>query len=257
MYRASSSFRAWTLRLPSVVSSSRFSSLNVSDWLTAGALTIASRIRSWMSRSSSSASCRTTRPAAPIGPGSEAWGSATVPPCDEQPEPDVEPAESEGHQRITPCSRGKKRECAQGHEAQPHERHGPNRVGTAGHDAGSVEQKPGAGERGEEPRANQHQREQNPNQRGRQIAEDEATSRVGENRSAGAPSLGSHRGAPDCERHGGGREPGGQPDGGSAVAVRKARRDKPGNPHGDPTPARDRGKRGGALHGLPDERQVV
>ena len=51
---ASSSLRAWTLRLPSVVCSSRLRSLNVSRSLTASALTMPRRRRSWMSRSSSS-----------------------------------------------------------------------------------------------------------------------------------------------------------------------------------------------------------
>ena len=46
MYAASSSLRAWTLRFPSVVCSSRFSSLNVSRSLTASALTMPRRSRS-------------------------------------------------------------------------------------------------------------------------------------------------------------------------------------------------------------------
>src|SRR5690606_12091151 len=45
MYDASSSLRACTLRLPSVVSRSAFSSLNVRDSLTARALTMPSRMR--------------------------------------------------------------------------------------------------------------------------------------------------------------------------------------------------------------------
>ena len=48
---ASSSFRACTLRLPSVVSSRRLSSLNVRRSLTASALMMPSRRRSWISRS--------------------------------------------------------------------------------------------------------------------------------------------------------------------------------------------------------------
>src|ERR1700676_286351 len=51
IYPASPSFRAWTLRLPSETRSSSLSSLNVSDVFTASALTIASRVRSWIRRS--------------------------------------------------------------------------------------------------------------------------------------------------------------------------------------------------------------
>src|SRR6476469_4158664 len=51
-YSASSNFRACTLRFPSVVSRSFFSSLKVSDSLTESALSIPRRRRSWISRSS-------------------------------------------------------------------------------------------------------------------------------------------------------------------------------------------------------------
>src|SRR5438309_6074575 len=55
MYCASSSLRACTLKLPSVVLRSAFSSLKVNASFTASALTMPSRTRSWIRRSSSAA----------------------------------------------------------------------------------------------------------------------------------------------------------------------------------------------------------
>src|SRR5438876_824328 len=94
MYCASSSLRACTLKLPSVVLRSAFSSLKVNASFTASALTMPRRTRSWISRSSSAA--RSAR--SPRGGGATASGFrtapdlATVPPC-------ADPAE---HHRPTP-----------------------------------------------------------------------------------------------------------------------------------------------------------
>src|SRR5438132_1187500 len=96
MYCASSSLRACTLKLPSVVLRSAFSSLKVNASFTASALTMPSRTRSWIRRSSSAArKARSPRGGAATASGFRtAPDLATVPPCDNPAEHDVQAAES-------------------------------------------------------------------------------------------------------------------------------------------------------------------
>src|SRR2546421_1618710 len=123
MYCASSSLRACTLKLPSVVLRSPFSSLKVNASFTASALTMPSRTRSWISRSSSAA--RSAR--SPRG-GGDATASvfraapdlATVPPCDDSAEHDVQAAESGRQEPVSPARGPDQRRGADDHEAQPH-----------------------------------------------------------------------------------------------------------------------------------------
>src|SRR5262245_50465365 len=144
MYSASSSFRAWTLRLPSVVRSSRFRSLNVSRSFTASALTMPSRRRSWMRRSRSSG---------PRFGGASGFRFRTsdfrlrasdflptVSPRNDQPEHDVQAAEAGGHQPVPPRRGRREPDHAESHEAHPHDRHDADREGAAGRDRRAVEQ---------------------------------------------------------------------------------------------------------------------
>src|SRR5690606_39104281 len=92
----------------------RLRSLNDSHSFAAKALTIPRRSRSWISRSSSSGlsslctpeSLAAARP--PLRSRSRLGAApvlATVPPCDDEAEEDVEPAEPERHQCIAPLRR--------------------------------------------------------------------------------------------------------------------------------------------------------
>src|SRR5438128_2432163 len=111
MYCASSSLRARTLKLPSVVLRSAFSSLKVNASFTASALTMPRRTRSWISRSSSAA--RSAR--SPRGGGATASGFrtapdlATVPPCDDPAEHDVQAAEAGRQAPVSPGRRSEQR----------------------------------------------------------------------------------------------------------------------------------------------------
>src|SRR5438552_2473838 len=131
MYCASSSLRACTLKLPSVVLRSAFSSLKVNASFTASALTMPRRTRSWISRSSSAA--RSAR--SPRGGGATASGFrtapdlATVPPCDDPAEHDVQAAEAGRQAPVSPGRRSEQRRGADDHEAQPPHRHRRERPG--------------------------------------------------------------------------------------------------------------------------------
>src|SRR5256885_377897 len=103
-YCAPSSLRAWTLRFPSVVLRSVFSSLNVSASFTASALTMPRRTRSWIRRSSSAARApeRSLRAACATvstlraPPGTD--GARVVPPA--RLHPRAPPADHEGPHRF-------------------------------------------------------------------------------------------------------------------------------------------------------------
>src|SRR5271165_1175837 len=106
-YCASSSRRACTLRLPSVVRSTFFNSLKVNESLTARALTIPRRIRSWMMRSRYGSAFSTddwsvlTGLAERFLPGTTslfraALALATVPPRNQESENDMQATEP-GH----------------------------------------------------------------------------------------------------------------------------------------------------------------
>src|SRR2546426_12471928 len=105
IYWAASSFRACTLRLPSVAFSSPLSSLKLSAAFTASALTMPRRTRSWIRRSSSAAR-RPAGSALRLCSGVSALLAtpdlATIPPRDDPAEHDVQPAEPGRHQPVAP-----------------------------------------------------------------------------------------------------------------------------------------------------------
>src|SRR5213593_1582413 len=148
MYCASSSRRACTLKLPSVVLSRALSWLKLNDSLTASALTMPRRTRSWISRSSSAAR---EPPRSLLSPCSTASVFlavpclATVPPSNDHAEPDVQAAEPRGHEPVPPRRRPEQRRGAQEHEADPHHRDDPDRERAPRHESGPVQQQPGAG----------------------------------------------------------------------------------------------------------------
>src|SRR5213083_1738617 len=120
IYWAASSFRACTLRLPSVAFSSPFSSLKLSASFTASALTMPRRTRSWIRRSSSAARRPARSLLTPCSSVSVFLATpclATVPPRDDAAEDDVQAAEHGPHQAVAPRRRAEQRGRAGGHEA--------------------------------------------------------------------------------------------------------------------------------------------
>src|SRR5690554_3030351 len=86
-----------------------------------------SRIRSWIRRSSSSGLCSASRlpPVVATGCGVSRRGAApclaTVPPCDDESEDDVETAEATGEDHVGPGGWGEESDRAEAHEAESHE----------------------------------------------------------------------------------------------------------------------------------------
>src|SRR5215212_4640869 len=192
-YCASSSLRAWTLRLPSVVFRSCLRSLKVSDSLTARALTMARRTRSCISRSSSAAAAGPSVGLLRLGCGgcsrkpsgelcapaffarsfAKAFCLATVVPRYVQPENDVEQPEARGHQGVAPRGWQKKSARPQEHEAEPHEGNRAHGEGASRDDARAVEQKPQPGQLCGEPRAVEDDGQQRAHQHRRREVDDE------------------------------------------------------------------------------------
>src|SRR5215208_1141457 len=189
-YCASSSLRACTLRLPSVVFRSCLRSLKVSDSLTARALTMARRTRSCMSRSSSAAAagpsvgllrrgCCSRKPSGELcAPAffersfASAFCLATVVPRYVQPEDDVEQPEAGGHQGVAPLGGQKKSARPQEHEAEPHEGNRAHGKGASRDDARAVEQEPQPGQLRLEPRAVEDDRQHRAHQHRRRKVDD-------------------------------------------------------------------------------------
>src|SRR4029079_7424390 len=137
-YPASSSLRAWTLTLPSVVFRIALSSLKLSDGLTASALTMPRRGFSWIRRSKSGIS-------AGRGAGAGASlraGLATVSPCDEDSEDDVQAAEAATEQRVGDGERREGGGQSEEHEADTHDGNHADRERAAADEGRAVEQQP-------------------------------------------------------------------------------------------------------------------
>src|SRR5947208_11844855 len=115
MYCASSSRRACTLKLPSVVLSRALSWLKLNESFTASALTMPRRTRSWISRSSSAARDPPPPPRSLLSPCSTAsvllaaLCLATVPPGNDHAEPDVQAAGPRCHDPVSPRRRPEQR----------------------------------------------------------------------------------------------------------------------------------------------------
>src|SRR5262245_61936422 len=152
MYCASSSRRACTLRLPSLVLSNDLSSLNVSDSFTARALAMPRRTRSWITRSSEGVPStgyvtRISRPPPltrlrPAPSGRDAVFLATVAPRDQGAEDDVQGAESDRQVAVAPPGRAEQRGRAEQYERDSHGGHDAHRECAAGGDPGAVEEQP-------------------------------------------------------------------------------------------------------------------
>src|SRR5918912_4239216 len=188
MYCASSSFAAWTLKLPSVAPSKCLRSLKLSDSLTASALTMPSRMRSWIRRSMSGAVLPVARSASPRttcvcarGVRSRSCGAAcplaTIPPGDDDAERNVQAAEPGRQAPGAPRRRAEQRDYTHQHEAEPQDGHDAHRVRPRAYHPGAVQQQPRAGDSGDEPRVEEHDGEQRACAHGRGKAEREAPPR--------------------------------------------------------------------------------
>src|SRR5437764_3979055 len=110
--------------LPSLVCRISFSSLNVRRLFTASALTMASRVFSWMTRSKSGMLVfSTTR-----GAASFLAVLAAIVPRDDPTVNDVQSAESEAEQRVRRRERHEGRGRAEEHEADAHLGHDADRM---------------------------------------------------------------------------------------------------------------------------------
>src|SRR6266702_1745162 len=124
MYCASSSRRACTLKLPSVVLSRALSWLKLNDSLTASALTMPRRTRSWINRSSSAAREPPRSLLSPCSTASVFRAApclATVPPGNDHAERDVQAAEPRGHEQVAPHRRPQKCRRVLQQVAYPHQ----------------------------------------------------------------------------------------------------------------------------------------
>src|SRR5213082_1800798 len=261
-YDASSSLRAWTLRLPSVVLRSALSSLKLKLSFTASALTMPSRTRSWISRSSSAvrglapARARaTSRSAASVFLA--APGLATVPPGNDRPEHDVQPAEPGRHQPVPPRCRPQQRCRADAHEAEARDGHDAHRERAPGHESRAVEQQPGPRKRLPQPRPVKRHGEQPARHHGRQEAQAGPASGSGEDRIVDGVRLADHGPAADRERHDGLTEPRDEPQLRGPLAGGQQCGDERGGTDAHLAPSRHGGERPGPLHRLPDVAEIV
>ena len=159
---ASSNLRAWTLRLPSVVSSSFFSSLKVSDSFTESALRIPRRRRSWIRRSSFGALAHGL-PEAGLLLAFAPHCVLIYPPyftAITVPKINMQPAEPSRQQQIVPTPAAAAPPPRR-HETRAHHRHDPHRCRPARNHRRAIEQQPHARQKSARlPGAEQDRRQQ-------------------------------------------------------------------------------------------------
>src|SRR5260370_3932314 len=140
-YPASSNFRAWTLRLPSEVSSSFFSSLKVSDSFTVSALRIPKRRRSWTRRSNFDASPTASRAGRFSRSRRTVFGLPAIFHRDHGSENQMQPAEpNRQHHSLPPPQ--PQRHRSHEHETGAHHGHDANCCRPAGKHRFTIEQQP-------------------------------------------------------------------------------------------------------------------
>src|SRR5476649_219582 len=188
-YPASSSLRAWTLRLPSVVSSSFFSSLKVRESLTASALSIPRRRRSWTSRSSLGASPTTSSRKGRLSRSRRAvFCLAAIFHRDHDAEDYVQAYKTGGQQHVIPAGQQQGDRPDQ-HEAGAHQGHHPNRRVAARNNCGAIKQQPDAGQKARNTGPEKHGRQDGPGQHRRRKARDELAPRAGKKGQFEAPRF--------------------------------------------------------------------
>src|SRR5688572_9769548 len=134
------------LTLPSVASSSFLISGKLRHSLTASALTIPSRIRSWINRSGCVPSCCRESALVPGWTAARAaLDLATIPPRYNESENQVESAETCGHAGVCPRRRRKQRERSANDERAAHRGHDPDGKNTGRRYRHAVEAQPQSG----------------------------------------------------------------------------------------------------------------
>src|SRR5581483_4531267 len=259
MYCASSSLRAWTLRLPSVVWSSFFSSLKVRLSLTASALRMPRRSRSWMSRSSCGAPPAT-------GTGAAFFSRsffkaedclATVFHRNYGSEQNVQAAESSGQQAVAPRGRSQQRRRTYRHEADSHHGHDAHRSRAARHHTGAVKEHPGARNRGGETRAVESRRQDRSGQHRRHQPAHEFAAGSGQQRHLDGMRFALCEDHPDGQSNHRRHEPDLHPGTRARHVPGHQRRPQRDGPHQHAADARHSRERSGAFHGLADISKVI
>src|SRR5688572_32398145 len=206
MYPASSSLRACTLRLPSVVFIKFFRSLKVSDSLAASALIIPRRRRSWIKRSRLGAALFSLAgDACVLGTSATGfWGTvffaveclATVFPHNNCTKNQVQAAETGSHKPITKLG-SEKCDGAQRHQADSHDRNDFNGVHAAGDYPGTVKQQQHAGDRVGHRDLDEQDCQESAGNHWRRQAEDRLSRRAGTQRHFYRARFSVHRPAGD------------------------------------------------------------
>src|SRR5450432_1574875 len=235
-----------------------FNSLKVRLWLTARALRMPRRKRSWMSRSSLGAvafSAR-TRLASPLS-FRTAPDLATEPPCDHYAEHDLQDAESRGQEPVAPLRGGQYGNGSQDQKAHPHERDHAHGKGAAREHARAIDQQPDTRQLGGEAIAEEHQREQRSDEDGRQQRQQKFHGGTPYGGGLRLPQLDARR--EETDRDGDQRldNPNREPVDGIALARRDRRGGKSRDSHNDTALTGDGGEGCGRLHGAADEAQVI
>src|SRR5690348_367429 len=126
---------------------------------------IASRVRSWITRSRFAAGVSgnggaVTRLAFSSRCTRAAFDLAAILPRNHPSKEDMESAKTQGEQNVAPARGREKRNCTQHHEAEAHQGHDANREGASRHNRGAVEQQPHARNAAEQAGSDEHERQE-------------------------------------------------------------------------------------------------
>src|SRR5437667_684910 len=156
-----------------------FSSLKVSVGLTARALTIDNLVFSWISRSKSGMAGSTTAGLLLAARRSLLAVLATVSPCDDESENEVQRAESGAEHDVSPRQADRRRQAAEEHEADAHQRDNSDGERAAADERRAVEQQPKSGNGVEAAAVSQGEGQHCSGNQRREIADEEAPRRAG------------------------------------------------------------------------------
>src|SRR5215212_3537024 len=162
-----------------------FSSLKVSVGLTASALTMASRVRSWISRSKSGTCGGSTTASRSF----LAVALATVPPCNDESEEQMQPAEAGAEERVADGERQEAGCDAEEHEGHAHDGDHADGERAAADERRAVEKQPDRRQGPDQPRPRQDQRQRRPRDQRRRVADEEPPRRRRAERRPRRPPL--------------------------------------------------------------------
>src|SRR2546428_1694235 len=122
---------------------------------------------------------------------------ATVAPCDDQSEDDVQATEAGAQKNVAHTQRHERREEAEEDEAESHDGNDSNGERAAADERGPVQQEPQGRKRLIAVVPDHHCGEDRPDHERSEIADEETPRRAGGKERSGAPSLPQHRHAAD------------------------------------------------------------